>query len=210
MRPTRLVFVSANALTRSGITHWLSQTQPSVHVVGAFADFQGASDYLRDNPVDVLLIDGAIPRGVHLIQALKALRRAHVGVAVVIILERPTASLVQALLAHGARGILHKDDDLGTCLIQAIIWSRLRGIHLSPGVTHLVDRPHPKPAALCQRDFDVLQLLADGLEPKDIAPHLSIGINTVYRSLGRLRLAFNARNNAHLIMIWLQGRPLDE
>jgi DNA-binding NarL/FixJ family response regulator len=209
MRSIRLVFVSTNALTRNGITQMVVHSDPPIDVVGVFADFQAAHQYLDDHPVDVLLIDEALPRHTDLLQEVKSLCLQHIGVAVVVILPRPTLSLVQQLLKHRVRGILYKQDDLEYCLVQAIIWGKQRGIHLSPGVSHLIDSQRTLPVALTQRDYDVLKLLADGLEPKEIALQIGVGSNTVYRILWTLRDLFSAQNNAHLITITLQSKLLD-
>ena len=202
MRPIKVIVISTNALIRSGVQQLVTQAEaPTIEVVSTFADFEEAELYLRDRPVDVLLIDNSLPVNTHLAQEVKALITAHIGLAMIVILQRPTASLVQRLLDHGVRGILYRDDDLEQVLVQAIVWARQRGIQLSPGVSRLIDAQRPLPATLNQRDLDVLTLLAEGLEAKAIAVHLGVGSNTIYRILRALREKFNAQSNAHLIDI---------
>ena len=60
-----------------------------------------------------------------------------------------------------------------------------------------------------QREFDVLQLLADGFEPKEIAEQMGVGSNTIYRTLRALRDTFNAQSNAHLVDIAHQTNLFD-
>lgn len=206
MRPIRLVFISANVLTRSGIAQMLRRAEHPIEVVGTFSDFPTAHRYLDDNPVDVALIDEALPPNTNLACKVRGICGEHIGVAVIVILQRPTASLVQQLLAHGVRGILHKNDDLERYLVQAIVLGKQRGIHLSPGVSRFIDTPRKLPVSLNQRDFDVLRLLSEGLEPKEIALHIGVGNNTVYRILRSVRDVFHAQNNAHLITLTHQAK----
>lgn len=201
MRPIKMVFISTNVLTRGGVAQIVAQANPPIEIVGAFADFQSIYRCARQNIVDVILIDEALPLHTNLLHEVKILYRECVEVTIIVILQRPIASLVQRLLEHGVRGILHKNDNLEHYLMQAIIWGKQRGIHLSPGVSHFVDMQRNLPVALNQRDLDVLKLLAEGLAPKEIAVELGIGGNTVYRILRRLRDTLNAQNNAHLVTI---------
>jgi two-component system, NarL family, response regulator DevR len=201
MRAIRLVFISASALTRNGIAHLVLRSEQPIELVGAFSDFQAARQYLDVNPIDVILVDEALPPHTDLLRTVKSLRIEQIGAAVIVILQRPTASLVQQLLAYGVRGILHKHDDLESYLVHAIMWGKQRGIQISPGVSHLIDSQRKIPAALSQRDVDVLRLLADGLEPKEIAREIGVGSNTVYRILRSIREVLHAQNNAHLITI---------
>ena len=210
MRPIKMIVVSTNALTRNGIQHLVARSeQPTIEVVGTFADFKETEPYLREYPVDVALIDDFLPANANIVHEVKTLLRASIGLAVIVILQRPTASLVQRLLDQGVRGILHKSDDLEPFLVQAIVWSKMRGIQLSPGVSNLLDAQRALPNALNQRDLDVLRLLAAGLEPKEIAVHLGVGSNTVYRTLRTLRETFNAHSNAQLIDAAHQSKLFD-
>lgn len=210
MRPINLIVISTNALTRSGIQQLVTRSEvPTIAVVGRFTDFKEPSHYLQQHPVDVLMIDDSLPVNTNIIHEVKMLLSAHVSLEVIVILQRPTSSLVQRLLDYGVRGILHKQDDLEQFLTQAILLVRKHGTYLSPGISRFRDVYHKLPSTIEQRDFDVLRLLADGLEPKAIAEHMGVGSNTIYRTLRTLRDTFNAQSNAHLIDIAHQGKLFD-
>jgi DNA-binding NarL/FixJ family response regulator len=204
-----MVFVSTNALTRSGISQLLAQTDPPIEVAGTFSNFEAARQYLDANPADVILIDDSLPRHTNLLHEMKALQTGHAGVAVIVILQRPTADLAIRLLSSGVRGILQKNDDLERYIPQAIMLGKQRGIYLSPAVSYLVDSQRHVPAGFTQRHFDVLRLLAEGNETEQIASQLGVNQYTVYRSIRSLRLLLNAQSNAHLIAIAHQKGLLD-
>lgn len=209
MRLIRLAFISANALTRSGIGQLLMQSDPQIDVIGAFSNFEAARQYLDANPADVILIDDSLPRQTNLLHEVSGLHREQVGIAVIVILQRPTVSLALQLLGLGVRGILQKHDDLEIYIPQAIVLGKQRGLYLSPGVSYLIDSQRNLPQGYSQRDLDVLQLLAEGKEVAEIAAHVGLAEYTVYRIIRSLRAHFNVQNNAHLITVAHQEKLLE-
>lgn len=210
MRPIKMIVVSTNALTRSGVQHLVTRSeQPTIEVIGRFKDFKEADDYLHEHVVDILLIDDALPANTNLLREVKTLLSIHFGLEVIVILQHPTTSLVQRLLDYNVHGLLHKHDDLELFLAQAVILVKKHGTYLSPGISHCRVGHHKLPSTIEQRDYDVLRLLADGFEPKDIAEQMGVGSNTVYRTLRALRDTFSAQSNAHLIDIAHQTNLFD-
>ena len=204
MRPIKVAFISTNALTPGGVRQIVSHSDQPIEIVGIFADFQSVTAYASQNIVDVILIDEALPPHTNLLREVKTLNQACAGIAIVVILQRATASLAQRLLANGVRGILYKNDDLTQHLVQAIILGKQQGVHVSPSMSHFVNMEKELPVSLSERDHDVLKLLAEGLDPKGIALALGLGGNTVYRTLRNLRDMLNAQNNAHLVIIYYE------
>jgi len=70
---------------------------------------------------------------------------------------------------------------------------------VSPRVSQLMEQQQTLPNAIEQRDIDMLQLLTDGLQPKEIAVHLGVKRKVVYRSIKKLTSAYGAQNVAHLV-----------
>lgn len=210
MRPIKMIVVSTNALTRSGIQHLVTRSeQPTIEVIGRFKDFRETYEFLHNHVVDVLLIDDALPANTNIIREVKSLLSTHFGLEVIVILQRPTTSLVQRLLDYNVHGLLHKHDDLEQFLAQAVLLVRNHGTYLSPGISPCRVGSHKLPSTIGQRDYDVLRLLADGFEPKEIAEQIGVGSNTIYRTLRTLRDTFSAQSNAHLVDIAHQTNLFD-
>ena len=209
MGSIQLIVVSTNALIRSGIQQVVAQSDVPIQVVGMFAYFSEAHKFLNDSHATVLLVDDSLPRSTNLAQEVKQMMERHPGLAVLMLAQRPTASLIRLLLDHGVSGMIHKDDDLEHDLNQAIRLTSLRGVYLSPTISRLLDMQHPLPKRIHQRDIDVLQLLADGFQIKEISAHLGLNRKSVYRSLRTMRTIYDAQSNAQLIDIAHQSKLLD-
>ena len=209
MAPIQLIVVSTNALIRNGIQQVVAQSDVPIQVVGMFAYFSEAHKFLNDSRAHVLMVDDSLPRSTNLAQEVKQMMGRHPGLAVMMLAQRPTASLIRLLLDHGVSGMIHKDDDLEHDLNQAIRLTSLRGVYLSPTISRLLDMQHPLPKRIHQRDIDVLQLLADGFQIKEISAHLGLNRKSVYRSLRTMRTIYDAQSNAQLIDIAHQSKLLD-
>ncbi len=206
MRPIRMIVISGNTTTSSRITQVVAQTNSPVEIVGSFEDFQAAVQYLSNHVLEAILIDGTLLYPATLVQEIKALSLKRFAGAAIVILQQPTLSLVQQLIVLGVRGIIHKNDYLESHLVQVIILGQQRGLHVSPGISQCIDALRTLPIALSPRAYDVLKLLASGLEPKAIASHVGIGIHTVYRTLRSLRDKFDAQSNSHLTAVATQEK----
>src|SRR5271165_1246636 len=65
------------------------------------------------------------------------------------------------------------------------------------------ERLRHRPITVMQRKL--IQLLADGYEPKEIAARLGKAYITIRRRVLYLRNKYSARNNTHLVVKWLMG-----
>ncbi|KXK53111.1 MAG: putative NarL family two-component response regulator [Chloroflexi bacterium OLB13] len=205
-----VVIVSTNALIRGGIQQIIVQPETRIDVTGMFASFSELSAFLKDHQARVFIMDDSLPKGVNLSKELKRLLEAHPGLAVILILQRPTPSLVQKVLAIGVRAILHKDDDFQRTLNQAIQLAVAGGVTISPRVSHLLEKQQLLPENLDQRDVDVFDLLTEGLQPKEIAMYLGVERKAVYRSIKKLTTVYDAQNLPQLVVLAQQHkmRPL--
>ncbi len=136
-------------------------------------------------------------------------RARQAKLAVLMLAQRPTATLLRLLREHGVHGMLHKDDDLERGLLSAIPMIADGGFSVSPRISRLLDVQRPLPDELQQRDVDVLQLTADGFQVKEISSHLGLASKTIYRTLQMLREVYDAHSNAQLIDIAHQKKLLD-
>lgn len=131
MARIQVVIVSASALTRAGLQQIITRAGTQIDMVASFEDLAEADTFLNSQSVRVLISD----EGAHtanLVKTLKRLLEAHPGLAVILVMQRPTASIAQKLLALGVRALLHKDDDLGNTLNPTLQTAVKGNVTISP------------------------------------------------------------------------------
>lgn len=199
MHQINVVIMASNDVSRSGLQALTAAAGTSVTVTAAFADFQGLDSYLQQNRVDVLLIDDSLSRSIDVGDAIKRLLSQHPGLAVVVLSSRPIPSVIRRALDRGARGFIHKDDQLSETLVIGIEAVRRGGTYLSPRVSSLLTLDRPRPSLIDERSLDVLRFMVDGYTAGEIARQMGIGVKTVYRIQTGLRETLEARTNGQLV-----------
>jgi two-component system response regulator DesR len=197
MSHIQVVIVSANALTRAGLKEIITQSEAQIELLGWFESLTEAEVFLGNHHVRVLIADES-QQIAGMVKALKRLMEAHPGLVVILVMQRPTASIAQKLIALGVRALLHKDDDLGNTLNHTIHTAVKGSMTISPLLAEFLDRAVALPAKITQRDLDILQLLTDGMETKEIAAHLGVTYGVVNRTINRLLRTYNVQNVSQL------------
>jgi DNA-binding NarL/FixJ family response regulator len=193
MANIQVVIVSAIALTRAGLKEIITQSGAQIEVAGLFESLAEADAFLNNRSTRVLITDES-PHTVNMVKALKRLMEGHPGLVVILVMQRPTASVAQKLIALGVRALLHKDDDLGNTLNYTIQTAVKGNTTISPLIAEFLDQSVALPAKITQRDLDILQLLTDGMQAKEIAAHLGVTYGVVNRTINRLLRTYNVQN----------------
>jgi DNA-binding NarL/FixJ family response regulator len=196
----QVVIVSTIALTRAGLKEIITQSGTHIDVAGLFESLADADAFLNTHNARVLITDES-PHTVNMVKALKRLMEVHPGLVVILVMQRPTASVAQKLIALGVRALLHKDDDLGNTLNHTIQTAVKGSMTISPLMAAFLDQSVALPAKITQRDLDTLQLLTDGMEAKEIAAHLGVTYGVVNRTINRLLRTYNAQNVPQLALM---------
>ncbi len=172
--------------------------------VGTAATLAEVLDRLAAEPLDLVLIDDALP-GMHglegLARAVAGARRA--GVALV---SGSTArDLALAAMDAGARGFVPKK--MGARAMVAAVRLMGRGERFLPMGILTADGPQPSPAigsalgSLTPREGEVLRGVCEGKSNKEIARDLSLQEVTVKVHVKTLSRKLGARNRTHAAMI---------
>ncbi|MCS7071036.1 MAG: response regulator transcription factor [Anaerolinea sp.] len=208
MPDIHIVVITSNALNRSGIEALIAKAGAGMQVTASFGDLSLADRFMKDNRVDILIIDDTLPRSVDVGRVIRKLLTQHPSLGILMVASRPTGSLIRRVLDCGARGFLHKDDAMDVTLIEAIQGMRKGGLYLSRRANQLIQAQRALPDKMTSRDVDVLQLMADGYEAREISAQIGVSEKTVYRILDGLRAIYGAQNNANLINIAYRAKLL--
>jgi DNA-binding NarL/FixJ family response regulator len=194
---TRVVLADDHALLRAGIRLLLEQT-PEIEVVGEAGDGRKALELIQAHQPDVVLMDVAMP-GMTGLEAVGRITRDYPDVKVIILSGHANEEYVLQALQAGASGYMLKD--AATSELRAAIHAVRRGeTYLSPVVSKTaidgyLERAGESTSILSQltpRQREILQLLSEGHNTKEIASLLNISAKTVetHRAqlMGRLNI----------------------
>ena len=187
MQPIRILLVEDHALVRAGIRELLSKID-GVVVVGESSNGRDALDALQSQPVDIVLMDIAMP-DMSGLEALAHIRQLELPIRVIMLSMYANEEYVLEALRSGALGYLLKDS--GKVELQLAIEAVAQGqTYLCPVVaSHVsaymrrVDVPTPAPPPheppLTPRQSEILRLIAEGHTTQEIAQVLTISAKTV-------------------------------
>jgi DNA-binding NarL/FixJ family response regulator len=202
--PARILLADDHALVRTGL-RLILDAEPDLEVVAEAADGYEALDALADTPVDLAILDIAMPRMTGL-QAAREINRLHPHVRILILSMHDNEQYFFEAIKAGASGYVLKSvadrDLLDACR------AAMRGEpFLYPGAVTALIREHlnrsrsGEPAAgsiLTSREEEVVKLVAEGYSTREIANTLGISAKTVERHRSNVLQKLGLRDRLEL------------
>ncbi len=208
MAVIRVLIVDDQVLIRDGLRSLLS-AQPDLQVVGDAEDGAAAIDLIHqlsqsDQVPDVVLLDIRMPV-MDGVAATEQIVTKFPGCRVLILTTFDDEEYVSQAIRHGARGYLLKGTP-ATDLAMAIRSIYQGYSYLGPG---LMAKALSPPASgdlesdLTPREQQVLQLLAQGAENREIANSLGISERTVKNHITNILTSLGLKNRTQAAL-WAQ------
>jgi len=181
----RVLLVDDHAIVRHGLNRSIQQ-QEDMEVVGQASDGHAAVEKARELGPHVIVMDVSMP-GLNGIDATRAVLRASPGTRVVALSMHSAKRYVREMFRAGASGYLLKDCECDE-LVQAIRLIAQGQTYISPSIGQVVtencvhDAAENKDnafSALTRREREILQLISEGNNTKEIARRLFISPKTV-------------------------------
>jgi len=204
----RILIVDDHPVVRDGLSLVLD-TQADFEVVGEAGGGVEAVQMAQDLRPDVVLLDLEMP-DLDGVDALKLMQESRPGIRAIVFTAFDTDERILSAIRVGARGYLLKGaprDQVfdavravhsGGTLLQPIVTARLMD-HIS------ADRDTPRPnQSLTPRQLDVLRLLAQGLQNKEIAARLGVTDRTVKFHVGSILTKMDAGNRTEAVAVAVQ------
>ena len=209
---TRIAIADDHTLVRRGLTELLDETA-DVEVVLEVASGDELVRGVRDLEVDVVVTDMNMP-GPSGLDLVKTLRSEHPGLGILVLSAHPEDQYAVRVVRAGASGYLTKESaeaDLVDAvrrvasgrryLTQALAESLLDSLDTDPDAA-----PH---AALSDREFQTMRMLASGLTVGKIAEELSLSVKTISTYRARLLDKMEMSSNAEITRYALENGLVD-
>ena len=200
----RVLLADDHKIVREGLSALLN-AKPGIEVVAEAENGRRALELAREVMPDVVVMDISMP-DLNGIEAAHRLMSELSDIKVIALSMHSDHRLVSEMLAAGASGYLLKDCALGE-LEKAVRMAVNNDFYLSPQITKTVINQHVRNQSstkslvfslLTAREREVLQLLAEGKNMKQIAFYLGVSIKTIETHRRRLMKKLNLTSIAEL------------
>ncbi|MCX7838373.1 MAG: response regulator transcription factor [Anaerolineae bacterium] len=207
-RPIRVLVVDDHAIVREGICSLLARHK-DIQIIGQAEDGQRAIELVSQMSPDIILMDIQMP-GMNGLDATREIHRRFPRARVLVLTQYENKEYVLPLLRAGAVGYIPKSARANE-LIEAIRTVYTEGAYLPPRITQTVvtslSEFSTSPAntlPLTEREIQVLRLVAEGLNSREIAERLNISVKTVDTHRANIMEKLDVHNTAELIKVAIQ------
>ena len=210
-----ILAVDDHPFMRAGLAQIINQ-QPDLAVVGEAGDPARALDELERTHPELVLADITMP-GRGGLEFIKDVHARHPGLAILVVSMHDEAIYAERALRAGARGYIMKEAG-GESLLGAIrqvlggqvyVSARLSA-SIVAGATGRRPRGSQSPIeSLSDREFEVFQLIGQGMSTKEIASRLNLSPKTVDVHRGHAKDKLGLRDATALVrhaVRWTEGQ----
>jgi len=224
MKPTEasttrrgIIVVDDHPLFRKGVVQMLSH-EPDLEVRAEAESSPAALEALRHTPVDLAIVDIALHGSANGIELMKSIKAEHPALPVLVLSMHDESLYAERALRAGARGYLMKREALDSVI--AAVRTVIGGdIYVSPAMQKRLIADHIGAGGqsrspvekLTDRELEVLQLIGEGGEVREIAEKLHVSAKTVeaHRAHIKEKLDFkNAREVARFATTWVNSQAV--
>lgn len=216
-RTYHLLVVDDHPIVRHGIVQLLAD-QPDLQCSWQVDDAESALELLRRESVDLVIADISMP-GLSGLDLTRRITASQPDLPVLVLSMHDESAYADRAFAAGARGYLTKQGAMEE-LARAVRRLLAGGVYFSPTVERQMlerlrarSQPPPAPVAtplshLNEREYEVLQMLAQGLTSAEMAERLNRSVKSIEVYRASLRQKLGARNVAELTRMAIElSRP---
>jgi DNA-binding NarL/FixJ family response regulator len=207
-----VALVDGVPLFREGLSALVMRT-PGLNWLGATDTPQGAVQFAERYHPSVVLIDSGLDPRSHLSNMLSA---ANPNLATLVMIRdaHRTTQYVATAIASGVHGVVLRSAEPPQ-IIDAIRAVRADRRYVDPALAQTVAAPRGRltrvpdtTQPLSRREFQVLQLIADGLENQAIAKILYVSVETVRTHVKSILRKLGARDRTHAVAVGFRSGVL--
>jgi len=193
---TTVLLADDHRMLREGLRRSLEEH--GVKVVGEAADGKEAVELALELGPDVVLMDLSMP-ALDGIAATRLIRQRALETQVVILTMHSDDDSVARAIRAGAAGYLVKDCSTDE-VVDTIEKVASGEVALSPELAASMLEEDAGEPVISEREKEVLQLIADGLSPTELAGRLYISVKTVKNHLTSIYQKLDSRDRTQAVL----------
>jgi DNA-binding NarL/FixJ family response regulator len=199
----RILVVDDHPLFRAGVRSLLDSVADT-EVVATAADGEAAVREATLTRPDVVLMDLHLP-GIAGLEATRRIAKACPDAAVLVLSMLDDDESVLAAMRAGARGYVLKgagQEELLAAIRSVAAGGAVFGAAVAGRMLAALDAPPPAPAfpGLTEREAQVLSLMAEGRDNREIAAELSVSSKTVANHVSHILTKLQARDRVDAVL----------
>jgi DNA-binding NarL/FixJ family response regulator len=201
--PLRVLVVDDHPLFTAGVTALLSSVEDT-QVVATAADGEAAVREATLHRPDVVLMDLNLP-GTSGLEATRRIAKASPESVVLVLSMLDDDESVLAAMRAGARGYVLKgagQEELLAAIRSVAAGGAVFGAAVAGRMLAALDAPPPAPAfpGLTEREAQVLSLMAEGRDNREIALELQVSAKTVANHVSHILTKLQARDRVDAVL----------
>lgn len=202
MEKIKVLLIEDHPMMIEGLTNSLA-TAADMVVVGYSLTGAGGIDFLKENPVDVVLCDIQLP-DMSGIDVCKKIKESFSKVKVLALTSFNQYEYVNQMIKNGAYGYVLKNvtrEELVEAINTALTGKKYFSEELIETLAQGPAQVAVQVPRVTRREKEVLELIAAGLTNQEIADKLFVSITTVISHRRNLLTKFDVPNAASLISL---------
>jgi len=202
----RIGLADDHRIVREGLRALLS-AEPDIEIVCEASDGASFLEKISTTTLDVAVLDIHMP-GTNGFALAEQLRKSHPLTVIAFLTSRKDPDAIHTAMELGAKAFVLKDDafdDLSKAIHEAAEGRPFISAGLARTLTEF-PQPVKQTPTLAPREKEVLELIANGLQNKEIAHQLEISVNTVRTHRARLMEKLDLHSGPELVRFALEHR----
>jgi DNA-binding NarL/FixJ family response regulator len=203
----KIMVVDEHRILREGLSTLIAK-QPDMEIVGEATDGREALELLEKLMPDLILMDVTMPN-LNGIEATRKIKSKNPQIEIIALSLHSDRRYVLGMIDAGASGYLLKECAFEE-LVRAINTVMAKKKYLSPGISDILIEEYVKKTTqekptiyskLTPREREILQLIAEGKNTKEIARYLFISVKTVETHRRHIKKKLKVQSVAELTKI---------
>lgn len=203
MRNIRILIADDHAIVMEGLKAVLSADE-ELQVVGSVFNGEEALRFVRQNEVDVVVLDINMPV-MDGITCARLLKKDHPDIKIIILTMYAQKSFVEEIIKTGIDGCLLKNNT-GNELITAILRVMSGKQYYDRIQTFKSENEEVTQYKLSEREIEVIRLMSDGLTSMDIAEKLYLSEHTVKTHRKNILRKLGLNNSSQVVQFALNNQ----